>query len=197
LAHDEAQQKTAALLAEATKYHRESGERLEADLAEAARIRAEALTEAEQTKGAAAQEAEARIATAKKQAAAINERTQQEFAWRKQQLRRETELLHQRKQAVLSQLASLSALAEQTASAFPDLDDPNDLEGEVGDRTVMRPDILPPAGLGEDSPAASSAGSTRNGGKSTDDEEDELEIDGDATVLVAPSDLAGEGAKSK
>ena len=106
-------------------------------------------------------------------------------------------MLHQRKQAVLSQLASLSALAEQTASAFPDLDDPNDLEGEVGDRTVMRPDILPPAGLGEDSPAASSAGSTRNGGKSTDDEEDELEIDGDATVLVAPSDLAGEGAKSK
>jgi hypothetical protein len=98
---------------------------------------------------------------------------------------------------VLSQLASLSALAEQTASAFPDLDDPNDLEGEVGDRTVMRPDILPPAGLGEDSPAGSGAGSTRNGGKSTDDEEDELEIDGDATVLVAPSDLADEGAKSK
>ena len=171
--------------------------RLEADLAEAARIRAEALTEAEQTKGAAAQEAEARIATAKKQAAAINERTQQEFAWRKQQLRRETELLHQRKQAVLSQLASLSALAEQTASAFPDLDDPNDLEaGEVGDRTVMRPDILPPAGLGEDSPAASKPGSTRNGGKPAD-EDDELEIDGDATVLVAPSDLSGEGATSK
>jgi hypothetical protein len=106
-------------------------------------------------------------------------------------------LLHQRKQAVLSQLASLSALAEQTASAFPDLDDPNDLEGgEVGDRTVMRPEMLPPAGPGEDSSAGSSAGSTRNGGKSSADE-DELEIDGDATVLVAPSDLPGEGAKSK
>ncbi len=51
----------------------------------------------------------------------------------------------------MSQLASLSALAEQTASAFPDLDDPSDLEGEVGDRTVMRPDMLPPAGLNEDS----------------------------------------------
>jgi hypothetical protein len=174
---------------------------LEADLAEAARIRAEALAEAEQTKGSAAQEAEARIATAKKQAAAINERTQQEFAWRKQQLRRETELLHQRKQAVLSQLASLSALAEQTASAFPDLDDPSDLEGEVGDRTVMRPDMLPPAGPNEDNSAASKAGSARNGGKSGEarksDEGEELEIDGDATVLVAPSDLSGEGAKSK
>ena len=84
---------------------------------------------------------------------------------------------------MLSQLASLSALAEQTASAFPDLDDPNDLEGEVGDRTVMRPDMLPPAGLGEDSPAASGAGSTKNGGKSSGEDDDEIEIDGDATVL--------------
>jgi hypothetical protein len=75
------------------------------------------------------------------------------------------------------------------------LDDPNDLEGEVGDRTVMRPDMLPPAGLGEDSPG-SNAGSGKNGGKSSDDA-DEIEIDGDATVLVAPSDLSGEVAKSK
>ncbi|HJY45324.1 MAG TPA: DivIVA domain-containing protein [Propionibacteriaceae bacterium] len=195
-AHDEAQQKTAALLAEATKYHSESADRLEADLAEAARIRAEALAEAEQTKATAVQEAEARIATAKKQAAAINERTQQEFAWRKQQLRRETELLHQRKQAVLSQLASLSALAEQTASAFPDLDDPSDLEGEVGDRTVMRPEMLPPAGLGEDSSAGSKASTGRDRDKASD-EGDDIEIDGDATVLVAPSDLSGEGAKAK
>jgi hypothetical protein len=92
-------------------------------------------------------------------------------------------------------LASLSALAEQTASAFPDLDDPSDLEGEVGDRTVMRPDMLPPAGLGEDSSAGKSGPSRRNGGNSGDAQE--LEIDGDATVLVSPSDLAGEGAKSK
>jgi len=169
---------------------------LEADLAEAARIRAEALAEAEQTKSGAAQEAEARIATAKKQAAAINERTQQEFAWRKQQLRRETELLHQRKQAVLSQLASLSALAEQTASAFPDLDDPKDLEGgEAGDRTVMRPDMLPPAGPNKENSAVGKAGSVPNGGKTGADEGPE--IDGDATVLVAPSDLSSGAAKTK
>ena len=93
---------------------------------------------------------------------------------------------------MLSQLASLSALAEQTASAFPDLDDPNELEGEAGDRTVMRPEILPPAG-----PEDANAGSGKNGGKPSDDEGDELEIDGDATVLVAPSDLPGEGSKSK
>jgi hypothetical protein len=94
-------------------------------------------------------------------------------------------------------LASLSALAEQTASAFPDLDDPSDLEsGEIGDRTVMRPDMLPPAGVGEDSSSGSKGGpSPRNGGKPDDGHE--LEIDGDATVLVSPSDLAGEGAKPK
>jgi hypothetical protein len=100
---------------------------------------------------------------------------------------------------VLSQLASLSALAEQTASAFPDLDDPRDLEGEAGDRTVMRPDMLPPAGPNEDNPAASNTGRGKNGGKGgrPAQEADELEIDGDATVLVSPSDFSGERVKSK
>ncbi len=155
--HDEAQAKTADLLAEATRFHQESADRLEADITEAARIRSDAIAEAEQTKLDGVQEAEARIATAKKQAAAINERTQQEFAWRKQQLKRETDLLHQRKQAVLSQLASLSALAEQTASAFPDLDDPSELEGETGDRTVLRPQLRPagaPQGAAADQSAS-------------------------------------------
>ena len=138
-------------MAEATKHHDQSAERLEADIAEAARIRAEAMAEAEQAKEEALRESDARVATAKKQATAISERTQQEFTWRKQQLRRETELLHQRKQAVLSQLASLSALAEQTANAFPDLDDPADLEGdEPGDATVLRSG---PAADGDDVPA--------------------------------------------
>jgi hypothetical protein len=54
---------------------------------------------------------------------------------------------------------------------------------------------LPPAGLNEDSSPGKKRSSARNGGKSG--ESDELEIDGDATVLVAPSDLSGEGGKSK
>jgi hypothetical protein len=91
----------------------------------------------------------------------------------------------------------LSALAEQTASAFPDLDDPKDLEGEVGDRTVMRPDMLPPAGPDEDN--TTNARQNKNGGKggTSSEEADDIEIDGDATVLVTPSDLSGERAKSK
>ena len=213
--HDEAQAKTAAMLAEATKHHDQSAERLEADIAEAARVRAEAVAEAEQTKVQAIEEAEARVATAKQQATAISERTQQEFTWRKQQLRRETELLHQRKQAVLSQLASLSALAEQTANAFPDLDEPSEIEGEElpGDQTVLRPagqvggrnraDQNVPA---DDAPTqAIDAGSAAREGRTPSPSpahrdlrarprlrkagsaEPEPEVDGDATVLVPPS----------
>lgn len=132
--HEEAVASTAALLAEASQHATESRERLEADVADAARIRAEAQAEAEQVKLTAIRETEERIALAKKQAAAINERTSQEFAWRKEQLRRETDLLSQRKQAVLNQLASLSALAEQTAHNFPDLGDLEDFEAESPDQ---------------------------------------------------------------
>jgi hypothetical protein len=143
--HEESVAKTTALLTEATEYHRQATERLDRDIAEAARVRAEALAEAEAVKLQAVQEAEERIAAARKQAAAITDRTQQEFAWRKQQLRRETDLLGQRKAAVLNQLASLSALAEQTAHAFPDLEDLDDFDGEQGDRTVMMPAAMAPS----------------------------------------------------
>jgi cell division septum initiation protein DivIVA len=212
--HDEAQVRTAAMLAEATKHHDQSAERLEADIAEAGRVRAEAVAEAEQTKVQAIKEAEERLATAKQQATAISERTQQEFTWRKQQLRRETELLHQRKQAVLSQLASLSALAEQTANAFPDLDEPSDIESEEpGDQTVLRPAGQAAGGQNrtdddvavEDDPTrvvstpspGPPAGPNRPkqqpGGKAQTPSKagpggSEPEVDGDATVLVPPSD---------
>ena len=215
--HDDAQAKTAAMLAEATKHSGESAERLEADIAEAARVRAEAVAEAEQTKVHAIEEAEARLVTAKQQASGISERTQQEFTWRKQQLRRETELLHQRKQAVLSQLASLSALAEQTANAFPDLDEPSEIEGDEpsADHTVLRPAGKRPdamdrgqAAAVEDDPtelvskpsptappgnpnAQSTGGPARPVGKGETPKggsaEREPEVDGDATVLVPPS----------
>ena len=193
--HDDAQARTSAMLAEATKHHDESAARLEADISEGARLRAEAVAEAEQTRLSAIQESEARIATAKKQATAISERTQQEFAWRKQQLRRETELLHQRKQAVLSQLASLSALAQQTASAFPDLDDPSELES---DQTVVREPNGPakPEATAEvpEDDAPTETVPLVDTEKPADEQEPEPEIDGDATVLVDPSDLpAGTG----
>ena len=93
----------------------------------------------------------------------------------------ETDLLHRRKQAVLSQLASLSALAEQTASAFPDLDDPTEPDGEAGDQTVLRPESLPPAGPADGEPKATEDSAARS--------DSDLEVDGDATVFVSASDL--------
>lgn len=209
--HDDANTKTSELLAEATQHHVESSQRLESDIAEAARVRSEAVGEAERLKLAAVQEYEARISTAKKQAVAIGERTQQEFSWRKQQLRRETELLSQRKQAVLGQLASLSALAQQTAHAFPDVDDLNDTEGgttggsgsdadvpadDFDDRTILVPAGTPAAGpQGKPQPAADNPVDAESGAERADPEptgaasEANVPVDGDATVLVAPGDL--------
>jgi hypothetical protein len=133
-------------------------------LAEAESIRADSLAEAEHIRADAQAEAEHIRADAQAEAEHIRAdalaetpraeiaRTRQEFAWREQRLRRETELLDQRKQEVLSQLASLAALAEQVASAFPGPGDPSDLEGEPGP-TLPRPGMLPTVEEREQEPA--------------------------------------------
>lgn len=221
---EEAAARTAQLLAEATEHSRLAGERLEHDIAEGARIRAEALAESERVRLAAVAEAEERLTAARKQAAAITDRTQQEFGWRKQQLRREMDLLGQRKQAVLNQLASLSALAAQTADSFPDLDDLDAFDAEQGDRTITMPaqsvPAMPPRrvqldeekrpayGDGQDVEKATEASTATRvlqavAGASAeaqpdadkapadqpDQDEDTMEIDGDATILVPASQL--------
>jgi DivIVA protein len=206
----EAAERTAALLAEATQHNDASAQRLELDVNDAARIRAEALAEAEKTKLAAIKESEERIQAAKAQAAAITERTQSEFAWRKQELRRETDLLSQRKQAVLNQLASLSALAQQTAQSFPEIDDLTDFDAEQGDRTVLRPAQASPALPAADDPheqtnghAISDSGESKTSDATASDPTEidddhtterslqpgsepaeEPEMDGDATVVI-------------
>jgi hypothetical protein len=207
--HEQADGETASLLREATAYHAEAAVRLETDIADAARIRAEALAEAEALKLAAAEDAAQRVAAAEQEVAALRERTQQEFSWRKQQLRREMELLSQRKQAVLGQLASLSALAQQTAQTFPELDDL-----DLGETEVRAAEHDEPSGepSGETTqqrlpaqPAEGSAGNTAGGRQGADaadeDEDEELddatvmipmvepEMDGDATILINTADL--------
>ena len=199
----EATERTTALLAEATKHNQESADRLELDVNEAARIRADALAEAERTKLAAIKESEERVQAAKAQAAAITERTQSEFAWRKQELRRETDLLSARKQAVLNQLASLSALAQQTAQSFPEIDDLTDFSAEEGDRTILRPADAAPALPDDDDQRERTNGhavtakeqpeatdvtdehpTERSDSGDTPEEESEPEVDGDATIVV-------------
>ena len=241
--HDELTAQTRAMLAEAAEHHTQSTGRLEGDIAESARIRAEAVSEAEQVRANAIAEAENRLSTARKQAAAITARTQQEFSWRKQQLRRETELLQQRKQAVLSQLASLSDLAQQTASSFPDLDEDDQPStggsssgrgGDAGrtdvdvdaipedgtDRTVLKSyaaPSLPPSpeadqdttgqdttgqGTTDQEPIGTAAAETgqdagptssRPSADGDDDEEPDVPLDGEPTLLAAPQRPAATG----
>ncbi len=114
--HSESVAATGALLAEATQHHQEAGARLSEDIERATKLRADSETEAEQVKLAAINEADTTLTEAKKQAARLRQRTQAEFDWRKEQLRRETENLEQRKQAVLAQLSGLSAFASQGAT---------------------------------------------------------------------------------
>ena len=199
----EAAERTSTLLAEATRHNQESAERLEIDVNEAARIRAEALAEAERSKLAAIKEAEERVQAAKAQAAAITERTQSEFAWRKQELRRETDLLSQRKQAVLNQLASLSALAQQTAQSFPEIDDLTEFGAEEGDRTIMRPADAGPALPETDEAHEQTNGHAREsqeqrpdddpterlGAESHESAEGEAEVDGDATIVIPAGNI--------
>jgi hypothetical protein len=55
------------------------------------------------------------VARAERQAATIDERSRQEFFWRRRQLRQQEEALARWKRAMASQLASVSTLAVETA----------------------------------------------------------------------------------
>ncbi len=186
---EDAAERTSALLAEATKHNQESSARLEADIAQAETIRTEAQNEAEKLKLAAIKEADERVEAAKAQAAAITERTQSEFAWRKQELKRETDLLGQRKQAVLNQLASLSALAQQTALSFPEIDDLTEFGAEDGDRTVLQP-----AGSGPALPPATDEKRERTNGhaKEAADDSDESGVSSTSDSHRSDSDPSAE-----
>lgn len=129
--HQESVSATGKLLSEATEHHRQAGERLAADIAAAAAARTDAQAEAEKIRLDAQEEAERVLTAAKRQADRVIQRTNQEFEWRKEQLRRETENLLQRKQAVLNQLQSLSALASQSAADVPEMQPLADLSDNL------------------------------------------------------------------
>lgn len=157
--HEESVDATGKLLNEATQHHQQASEQLAKDVEAAAKARTDAQNEAERVRMGAKDEAERLVADARQQAERINQRTQEEFAWRREQLRRETDNLLQRKQAVLNQLQSLSALASQSASDVPDLQPLADLSedldafatdptqhGELPDDTGTQPTPATPAG---------------------------------------------------
>lgn len=125
--HDTVSGHLAGLLTQAQQFHAQSGEQLAKDTEDAARIRTEALAEAERTRIRVARESEDTINNAKRQAAALQQRMHEQFTQGKERLRRETDLLNDRKKAVLAQLTSLSEWAQQGASGFPDIDPDEEL----------------------------------------------------------------------
>jgi len=139
-------------MADSSRLHRESAEHLAAEADQAARSRATALAEVEQIRSAALAEAEEVLGRARQQAATLEERSRQELVWRRRQLRQEQDLLTRRKQAMLSQLASLSALAVETAESMPEVPelglddlDPALDEGATGDGAAAAEDGSPAA----------------------------------------------------
>ncbi len=115
--------KTNGMLAESTRHHEASAAQLADEAAEAQQIRTSAINAAEQLKARAARDAENTIAGAHRQAAMMKDRMEEQYAWRKEQLERETNALLQRKASVIAQLSNLRQLAGETPMDFPD-DDP-------------------------------------------------------------------------
>ncbi|MEA5155239.1 DivIVA domain-containing protein [Raineyella sp.] len=116
------QDQTARMLADALARH----EALIASIAEeterAQRLRTAAAAEAEQTKVLAAREGQQLVNQAHKEAESAHQTVADRWAERQSRLRRETDLLTQRKHAILAQLSNLSALAGTTAEDFPDME---------------------------------------------------------------------------
>jgi hypothetical protein len=98
-----------------------NSQRLQDEISEAAELRRKALAESEEIKVTAVREAEVQIAQAHAQASLLRDRAEEQLGWRTEQLKRETNRLEHRKQAIVAQLANLSALAEQSLAEFPDL----------------------------------------------------------------------------
>jgi cell division septum initiation protein DivIVA len=120
-AQEEAAAHVEAMLAEATRQQTTTAAHLAAETEQAVALRAQAVADAEEVRRAAHHDAEEAIARAQQQAATIDERARQEYAWRRRQMRQEQALLDQRRSAILGQLASLSALAAETAGNLPEV----------------------------------------------------------------------------
>lgn len=120
--HDTASSKAATMLAEATSHHQQAQATFAQDAENAARGRSEAMADAERVRINAAREAETMITKARKQATEILLKANDSAHWKAEEMRRETESLGLRKQALMAQLASLSEMAKQSAADFTDVE---------------------------------------------------------------------------
>lgn len=120
--HDTASSKAATMLAEATSHHQQAQATFAQDAENAARARSEAMADAERVRINAAREADTIITKARKQATEILLKANDSAQWKAEEMRRETESLGLRKQALMAQLASLSEMAKQSAADFTDVE---------------------------------------------------------------------------
>jgi hypothetical protein len=167
-AQESANQAIQAMLSKATELQQSAGEHLTSETEQAAKLRNEALAERERIKIEASGDAEKIIDRARHEAAIIDERARQELALRRRQMRDEQELLTRRKHAMLNQLASVSALAVETAENLPDVP-------EVYDTAFADTD----ANSGHGSPAAEieSDPTIRNAGNEADEQTEDGQAD--------------------
>lgn len=109
------------LVATSRQQSEDFGAKLAADAELWNNRRQASLAEADQARLQAEAEANAMIEQAKARADAILNQAQADARARNEQLVREADLLQQRKQAIVAQLAGLSSLAGRSIEEFPDL----------------------------------------------------------------------------
>lgn len=129
-----------ALLAQSTKTAQESAARVKAQADQVAELSAKALATAEQSKTDGVREAESQVAAAHRQSAMMKDRLEEQYAWRKEQLERETHALELRKDAVLAQLSNVRALAQESVADFPNTDSLTNAALSLADGTSTGPD---------------------------------------------------------
>lgn len=124
--HEDLTRRMTALLDDAGRRSDEAHQRVRDDLDEAARVRSQAAADADAMMARAARTSEIQLKQAREQAEAAIRASQDRYAEHQEQIRRETDLLQQRRQAILVQLAHLSQLATTTAAQFPGADGTED-----------------------------------------------------------------------
>ena len=187
-AQESANQAIQEMLTKATELQRSAGEHLTSETDEAAKLRNEALAEAERIKVSASGDAEKIIDRARHQAAIIDDRARQELALRRRQMRDEQELLTRRKNAMLNQLASVSALAVETAENMPDVPEEYDTAfSELEGHGSSAPELESDPTIGN---PANEADEEVSSEQAIEEEAEHGEDDGNAeqTIAEAPAD---------
>jgi len=119
---DTIQARTAALLKDATEQHAALTSAIAEDTERSQRLRAQSMAEAERTKVLATREGQQLVRKAQQEAERAHQLIAERWAERQAKLRREIDMLTQRKHAILAQLSNLSTLAGNSLEEFPDME---------------------------------------------------------------------------